>query len=190
MAVDKETEALSNISAPLGTLDALQAQAQEHQAAVVRAPLVKLFGITPSGLNTSSDGEIRTFYDSMNGRQERVYTDPLKRALDILQLNRYGEIDPEITFEFIPLWQLDDAGKAAVQKTMADVDAVLAEVGAIDADDIRQRVAGDPESPYHGLDGDAPGVPGAEEFGGLDDPSERIDAAAEEGRETGANSGV
>ena len=189
LAYDKETEEFSNISAPLGTLDALQAQAQEHQAAIVRAPLVKLFGITPSGLNASSDGEIRTFYDSMNGRQERLYNDKIKRVLDILQLNRYGEIDPEITFEWVPLWQLDAAGLAAVQKTKADVDAVLAEVGAISPEDIRTRVAADPESPYHGLEGEAPGLPDVGDPD-LTDPSERIETQGEQGSESGANSGV
>lgn len=191
MAIDKETEALSNVSAPLGTLDKLQAQSQEHQSAVTRIPLVKQFGITPSGLNASSDGEIRVFYDSVHGRQERLYDDPLKICLDVIQLNEWGEIDPDLTFEFVSLWELDEAGKSAVQKTKADTDAVLAQEGAIGPDDIRKRVAGDPESPYHGLNGDAPGVPEGEEAEVNEaDPSEQIDKQAEGGSETGANSGV
>ncbi|WP_241502645.1 anti-CBASS protein Acb1 family protein [Bombella intestini] len=32
--------------------------------------LVKLFGITPNGLNASSEGEIRVFYDEIAAFQE------------------------------------------------------------------------------------------------------------------------
>lgn len=189
LAVDKNDEDLANISAPLGTLDALQAQSQEHQAAVVRAPLVKLFGITPSGLNASTDGEIRTFYDSINGRQERLYNDPFKRCLDIIQLNRYGEIDPDITHEWVPLWQLDEAGQAAVYKTRADTAAVYIESGVLAPEDERTRVAAEPGNPYHGLEGEAPGLPEAGDPD-LTDPSERVDVEGEQGSESGANSGV
>ncbi|MGZ8907295.1 MAG: DUF1073 domain-containing protein, partial [Methylobacter sp.] len=63
MAIDKDSEEIDQVNTPLTGLDALQAQAQEHMAAVASIPLVKLLGITPSGLNASSDGEIRVFYD-------------------------------------------------------------------------------------------------------------------------------
>jgi phage-related protein (TIGR01555 family) len=119
MAVDKESEELDNVSVPLGTLDHLQAQAQEQTASVASIPLVKLLGITPSGLNASSDGEIRVFYDTIHARQERLFEKPLQIVLKVLQLHLFGEIDAEIGFRFEPLWQLDDQGKATVEKTKA-----------------------------------------------------------------------
>ncbi|WP_150531532.1 anti-CBASS protein Acb1 family protein, partial [Staphylococcus aureus] len=66
-------EEFFNVSTPLGTLDTLQAQTQEHMAAVSGVPLIKLLGISPAGLNASSEGEIRTFYDSIHSFQERFY---------------------------------------------------------------------------------------------------------------------
>ena len=187
---DKETENFGNISAPLGTLDHLQAQSQEHMSAVTSVPLVKAFGITPSGLNASSDGEIRCFYDSMHARQERVIDDPLKFALDVIQLNRWGFIDHDITHEFVPLWQLDEAGNAAVYKTRADTAAVYIESGVLAPEDERTRLAGEDGNPYAGLEGEAPGLPDGGGEPDLTDPSERIDTQGEEGSETGANSGV
>ena len=50
VAIDKETEEMDILAVPLGTLDALQAQSQEQMASVSQTPLVKLLGITPSGL--------------------------------------------------------------------------------------------------------------------------------------------
>ena len=58
MLVDKETEEFFNVSTPLGTLDHLQAQAQEQLASVSHIPLIVLLGITPSpGERRAAPGE-------------------------------------------------------------------------------------------------------------------------------------
>ncbi|TAM84101.1 MAG: DUF1073 domain-containing protein [Candidimonas sp.] len=57
-AVNKDTEEFDNVLAPLGNLDKLQAQSQEQMCAPSGLPLVYLTGITPSGLNATSQGEI------------------------------------------------------------------------------------------------------------------------------------
>jgi phage-related protein (TIGR01555 family) len=174
MLLDKDMEDLKNIAVPLGTLDHLQAQAQEHMAAVVGIPLVVLLGITPSGLNASSDGEIRTYYGWIKSQQEDVLTPPLLKVLRVLQLHEWGEIDHEIGFSWQPLFELDEKTRADMRKTQADTDAVYIEAGVIDADEARERLASEDESPYAGLEGPAPGPqedelegePGGFPFGG------------------------
>jgi phage-related protein (TIGR01555 family) len=177
------------VSAPLGTLDHLQAQSQEQMASVSQTPLVWLLGIQPTGLNASSEGEIRVFYDRIKAKQEK-FGDHVTTVLQILQLNEFGSIDPDIGFEFEPLWQLDDAGLAAVQKTKADVDAVYLGDGVISPQEARDRLAADLQSPYHGLEGpppEPPEMPGEEDG---KDVSEGIAKAGAAGSEKGANSGV
>jgi uncharacterized protein len=56
LAIDKETESFQNVSMPLGSLDLLQAQAQEHMSSLSRIPGIKLLGIQPAGLNATSEG--------------------------------------------------------------------------------------------------------------------------------------
>jgi hypothetical protein len=114
-------EEFFNVSTQLGTLDKLQAQAQEQMASISGIPLVKLLGVTPSGLNASSDGEIRVFYDYILAYQERMFSLPLRKVLDIVMLSEFGEIDESISFQFEPLWQMSDAEKAdvALKKTQA-----------------------------------------------------------------------
>lgn len=161
-AINKETEAVTNVTTPLGTLDALQAQAQEQLASVWAIPLVKLLGVTPSGLNASSDGEIRVFYDSIGAAQEDDYRDPLTRILQVIQLHLYGEIDPEIDFTFIPLWQMSETDKAAMRKANADTAAVYITDGVISPEEERQRLASDEDGVYQGLDmNDIPEPPAA-----------------------------
>jgi uncharacterized protein len=170
MLLDKETEEWFNVSIPLGSLDHLQAQAQEQQAAPCGIPLVKLFGITPSGLNASTEGEIRVFYDWIGAYQEAFFRPGLTRVLELVQMSLFGEVDKDITFAFEPLWVLDEKGQADVRKVDADTDSVLIQSGVLDPSESRKRVASDPNAPYHDIDVDdvpeAPGM-GEEDEGGL-----------------------
>jgi hypothetical protein len=191
MVVDKDTEELDNVSAPLGGLDHLQAQAQEQQFAVSKEPLTKALGYVPSGLSNTDEAGIRNWYDHVHAEQEAVYDDALRIALQVIQLSELGTIDEEIDHEFVPLWELDEAGKAAIEKTKADTDAVLMQDGVIDNDEARTRIRNDPASPYHGLEGDAPDPPMMQMGGNEgDDPTDKIDRGGAEGSEVAANSGV
>lgn len=178
MLINKDTEDLKNVSAPLGTLDMLQAQSQEHMASVSATPLVKLLGITPNGLNASSEGEIRVFYDSIHAMQERILRPNLTTMLCFLQLHLWGEVDPEITFEFEPLWSMSAKELAEIRKIEADTDDVLVNAGAIGPQDVRERLSNDPDTPYHGLDVDALPAPTGEAEGddevGSDGPLARL----------------
>lgn len=106
MMIDKETEEFSNVSTSLGTLDQLQAQAQAHMAAPTHMSLEIFTGITPSGLNASTEGAFRIWYSYVHSHhQEHLYGPHLSTVLNVVQLNEFGTIDPEITFEFEPLWE-------------------------------------------------------------------------------------
>ena len=162
-------EKFSNVTTPLGGLEQLQAQSQEHMAAVSRIPLVKLLGIQPAGLNASSEGEIRSFYDWIKAFQELLFRKPLRAVLGFAMLSLWGEVDPEITFDFKDLWQLDEAAKVSVEKTKTDIDDANIAMGSISAEEVRQRLANDKDSQYASLnlDPDAlPEPPASEEMGG------------------------
>lgn len=154
LMVDKESEDFANVSAPLSGLDLLQAQTQEHMASVAHTPVVKLFGIQPAGLNADSDGIMRAFYDYINAYQEHLYRDKIKRLMGLVMLSLWGETDDAIDFEFEPLWNLDDEALARVEKTKAETDQILTDVGAIDPEEVRKRVASDSASEYTSIDPD------------------------------------
>lgn len=145
-------ETVEFVNAPLSGLDALQAQAQEQQSTPSGIPLVFLLGITPNGLNASSDGEIRVFYDWIHALQNAVHRKPLKRVIDIIQLSEFGDIDPDIYFEFEPLYEMSEKERAEIRKIDADTDAVYVAAGALSNNEVREKIADDPDSPYHSLD--------------------------------------
>lgn len=147
-------EEFFNVSTPLGTLDHLQAQSQEHICSVAGIPLVKFTGITPSGLNASSEGEIRVYYDGIEALQEKFIRPHLTTVINLIQMSEFGAVDPDIGFVFEPLWSLDDKAKAEKRKAEADTDAIYIDAGVLDPLEVRQRLASDDESPYAGLDVD------------------------------------
>ncbi|EBU7311008.1 hypothetical protein DK018_25805, partial [Salmonella enterica subsp. enterica serovar Panama] len=106
LILDKQKEEFFQFNTPLSGLDTLQAQAQEHMFFVSAIPSVKFAGLSPAGLNASSEGEIRVFYDTITALATRLLNKPLKKVLDIIQLSEFGDIDPDITFEFEPLHEL------------------------------------------------------------------------------------
>lgn len=153
MILNKDTEEFMNVSAQIAGLSDLQAQSQEHMAALPGIPLVKFFGLQPKGLNASSDGEMRSFFDWIASYNE--HGRPILEAIvNFIQLNRFGEVDPEITIEFEPLWSMSDKELAEVRKIEADTAQVYADTGVILPNEERKRLADDPESMYHGLDPD------------------------------------
>ena len=158
LAIDKAKEDFKNVSAPLGTLDHLQAQAQEHMASVSRIPLVKLTGISPSGLNASSEGELKCFEDHINSYQEAFYRPNLTSVIGFIQLSLFGEVDSGIGIEFEPLNDLTEKEEAELRKINADTGEVLIRSKAVSYMEERQRVTSDPDGPYSGVNPEDPVV--------------------------------
>lgn len=152
MILDKEREELAQVNTPLSGLHELQAQSQEHMCSVSRTPAIVLTGISPSGLNASSDGEIRVFYDWIAAQQEANWREPLGIILKVVQLSLFGEIDPDIGFTFTPLYQMTAKELADIREADSRTAASYIDLGVIDASEERERLARDPNSGYQSLD--------------------------------------
>lgn len=180
MLLDKDNEEFFQFHTPLGGMESLQAQAQEQMAAPCHIPLVKLFGITPHGLNASSEGEIKVFYDYIQAMQQSLLTDPLLKILQIIQLHLFGEIYDDITFEYYPLEQMNEQQEVNISKTKVEIGTALLQAGVISKEEERQRLAADPLSGYDGLgDGLSGQLPEQEQAGqsGVSDGMQAMDEA-------------
>ena len=187
MMINKATEDFKNVSASLSGLHELQAQAQEHMASVARIPLVKFTGISPSGLNASSEGEMRAFYDTIAAYQNKFFRPNLNTLVSIAQVTLWGQADPEITYDFVPLWEITEKERGELKKAEAETAQIDIDAGAISPAERRKVIASDPDSQYQGIDPDD--VPdlreeemqGLEPEGGRPDPlALKPDAEAEE----------
>lgn len=155
MLLDKDTEEFFQYNVPLSGLSDLQAQAQEHMAAPTHQPLVILTGITPSGLNASSEGEIKVWYNHAGARQKGL-TPIVRTALKVLQLHLWGKVNPKITFDWVPLDSPTDKELAEMRKSDGDRDGSYVSNGIVDADEVRQRLRTEKNSGYAFIKGPAP----------------------------------
>lgn len=152
VVVDKDSEEIEQINTPLTGLDALQAQAQEQMCSVSHTPVIKLLGLTPTGLNTSTDGEMVAWDDYVAARQTAVLDDPMRVILKVVQLNRFGDVDESIVHRWLPLRQMDGEARARIRKTSADADQIYLSEGVVSPEEVRARLATDPDSGYDALD--------------------------------------
>lgn len=156
LLLDKDSEDFFQFNTPIAGLDKLQAQAQEHICSITHIPLVKYTGLSPTGLNASSDGEIRVWYDFINGRQERVLRPVIKTMLEVIQLAEWGEIDEALGFEFVPLYEPTPKEVEELRKSRAETDKTYIDAGVLSQQDIRGVVVNEQGTRYASLEDDLP----------------------------------
>ena len=149
--LDKATEEFFQVNTPLSGLDALQAQSQEQMSAVSHIPLVKLLGITPTGLNASSEGEIRVFYDYVKGYQKNVLMSLMMNTIKVIQLSLFGGIDEHIIWEWAPLHELTALEEADARAKDADTDSKYIEQGVVTPEQVAEVLNNDVHSRYAGI---------------------------------------
>ena len=154
LLMDFTNEELVQINTPLTGLVDLWAKSQELMAMPSHTPLVKLTGITPSGLNASSDGEIRVYNDWISGLQNAFILPQVMKILRIAQMSLFGEIDNNISFEFDSLKQMDDSELADLNLKKAQTAGALIEAGVLSQEDERSRLSNDQDSGYGFIDPD------------------------------------
>ena len=139
LVCDNENESVENITQVIsGAVDVVR-QALEFVASINRTPAVKLLGISPSGFNATGESDIKNYYDHLRTKQE-LYREQLKKVLDVFQLVLFGEIDPEITFEFNEIAVDERAQNASTFKQQVDSLIALQGAGVIDNAEIREYV--------------------------------------------------
>lgn len=157
VSMDKETEEFFQINTPLTSLPELLDKFTVMQAYPAQLPVIKIFGTPTAGLGNTSDGEFRAMYDGISAKQEAFLMPIMNKIIDIIQLNVWGEIDPDIQFKFNPLYQLDDNERADVNLKKAQTAQIYIQEGVIDNDEARQTLTEDEDSGYQ-LEGNAPEV--------------------------------
>ena len=95
----------------------------------LQIPLVRLFGQSPAGLNSTGESDLRNYYDGILSHQESKLRSPVTRLLSVMIRSELSIDPPEgFNFGFTPLWQVTDKEKADIATSIAG-----AVVGALDA---------------------------------------------------------
>ena len=86
-------------------------------------PLVRLFGQSPAGLNSTGESDIRNYYDNVKHLQRTMLRSGVKRLLDVVFESVTGRRPgTDLTFDFKSLWQMSQLDKATV--AASEVEAI------------------------------------------------------------------
>ena len=165
-AIDKDMEDLVIQTTSLAGVTDIVRQSMEYVAAMFCEPVTKMWGLSPNGFS-SGDVELQNHYDNIKAQQEKMFGEPIRRVIRVLQQNLYGEIDDSIIFNFLPLSEDDERKIAETNKIQADTDSVLITAGVISEDEARERLIGDANSGYNTL------TDREDDFPSLDIPEEK-----------------
>lgn len=112
-------------------LDNILLQFGQQISGATGIPLVRLFGQSPAGLNSTGESDLANYYDNINQQQEGRLRTPLQILYAVLHMSVLGRSLPDsFSFKFASLWQLDDEKKANVAKGVTDA-VIAAEEGGL-----------------------------------------------------------
>jgi uncharacterized protein len=94
-------------------------------------PLVRFFGQSPAGLNSTGESDLRTYYDGVNVNQEKQLRCGVQLILELTYRSLFGKSPADLDFEFSSLWQKDDTEKADICSKITDAVLKAEESGLI-----------------------------------------------------------
>lgn len=106
-------------------------QFAEQISGSTKIPLVKLFGQSPAGLNSTGESDIRNYYDDIKSEEESQLRQPLAQKIyPILSMSVLEKpLPPDFAFNFKPLWQMQDKEKVDMAKGVGDLVVSLKNAG-------------------------------------------------------------
>ena len=89
---------------------------------------------------------LRAFEDTIVGSQEHLFRPHLTTVYDIMQISLWGERDPDITYDFVPLREETPKENAEIRKMDAETDQIRIDSGVVSQEEARTKLAADEES--------------------------------------------
>lgn len=180
--LDKDTDEMQQFDTSLNDLDAIIMTGYQIVAAAANVPATKLLGTTPKGFNSTGEYEESNYHEELESIQTHDLTPLVERHHVCVMRSIVGPANGNTITPTSVVWNKLDAPTAKeaaeVQKIEADRDVALVNAGAISGDDVRERIAKDRDSGYHGIplavEGEeplpTPGAPGVASPGAVPPP--------------------
>jgi phage-related protein (TIGR01555 family) len=108
----------------LGGVDAVLHIIMTLVSADTGYPITRLFGVSPAGMNSTGESDMRNYYDKVRSRQQRLLKPMLLRIVKII--SEWKNL-PEPFIEFRPLKQMTEKEQAELEKSQAEKEQTVAE---------------------------------------------------------------
>lgn len=130
--LDKE-DSFQAFSYTFSGLSDMILQFGQQIAGATGIPLVRLFGQSPAGLNSTGESDLRMYYDNIRAQQESRLRDGVMRIVRVLHRSMFQQTAPEsLDFDFVSLWQTSEKEKADIANTVTTLVTTAFEKGVID----------------------------------------------------------
>lgn len=98
----------------------------QHAAGAADIPMTRFMGMSPGGMNSTGESDLRNYYDRVTAGQTLEMAPAMMRLDEALIRSATGARDAAIHYEWNPLWQLGETEKATIFKTKADAARTIA----------------------------------------------------------------
>jgi len=112
-------------------LDAVLIQMVQQLAGALGIPLVRFFGQSPAGLNSTGESDWRNYYDMIRTTQQRRLYTKVDFILDCVARSMGVKLPKGFTWSFNPLWQLQDAEKSSIASQITQTVMSAFEAGVL-----------------------------------------------------------
>lgn len=158
-----ETDKVEQHDTALSDLDNVIMTQYQLVAAIAEVPGTKLLGTQPKGFNSTGDYEEASYHEMLESMQENDLSPLLERHHMILikshVMPKFGTQPFTVDVSWNELDAMTAEEVAKVNLAKAQTDTALQLLGAIDAQDVRNRLINDPDSGYNGLPEELPPMP-------------------------------
>ncbi|PSS59867.1 hypothetical protein C6558_36200 [Ensifer sp. NM-2] len=125
LLLDKEEE-FEQKTASFATLPDVLMSFMQLVSGAADIPATRLLGQSPAGMNATGESDLRNYYDRLQAMQSVEMTPVMARLDECIIRSALGSRDPDIYYEWAPLWGMSEKEKADVFKTKADAARALA----------------------------------------------------------------
>jgi uncharacterized protein len=129
--IDSEDEFETHQYSFSGVSDTLLILGQQISGAL-GIPLVRLYGQSPVGLNSTGESDMKLYEAMIHATQEARLRRPLTRVFDVMWQSEFGKPPPDTWgYQFRPIRQLDEMERAELAQRDADTIKLLHDGGVI-----------------------------------------------------------
>lgn len=152
---DKEADQIEQHDTSLADLDSVIMTQYQIVAAACNVPATKLLGTTPKGFNATGEYEAESYHEELESIQVNDM-EPLidRHTLCVIRsdiASRFGIKPFAVDCTWKPIDSMSSKESAEVRKLNAEADKTYVEMGAVDGQEVREKLAGDETSGFNGL---------------------------------------
>lgn len=129
--VDGEDEYTTESHSSFTGLDSVLIQFGQQISGALQIPLVRLFGQSPAGLNSTGESDLRNYYDAINAQQNKCLRQGMTRVYHCVARSLGIELPSNFRIKFKSLWQLKDEERATIAGALVTAVTAAKDAGLI-----------------------------------------------------------